>query len=133
VVVDPDTRRYLGEPDWPAAMLDRGERAVGEPFRGAIQTGAHHYVAELDAGAGGCIEDGMTAVMPPMRIEIVNYDPGGLSASPGATSGSRPAAGEPISTSVVRVASRNSSRSCSATTCVLTVRPQKSTRNSSDP
>ena len=31
---DPDTRCFLGGPDWPAAMLDHGERAVGETFRG---------------------------------------------------------------------------------------------------
>jgi hypothetical protein len=35
---DPATSRYLGGADWPAAMLDHGERAVGEMFRGATQT-----------------------------------------------------------------------------------------------
>ncbi len=55
---DPDTRRFLGGPDWPAAMLDHGERAVGETFRGAVQTAAHHYLAELDARAVGYIDCG---------------------------------------------------------------------------
>ena len=55
---DPDTRRYLGGPDWPAAMLDHGERAVGETFRSATQTGAHHYLAEVDARAVGYIDCG---------------------------------------------------------------------------
>lgn len=55
---DPETRRYLGGPDWPAAMLDHGERAVGETFRGAVQIAAHHYVAELDGRATGYIDCG---------------------------------------------------------------------------
>jgi RimJ/RimL family protein N-acetyltransferase len=55
---DPDTRRYLGGPDWPAAMLDHGERAVGETFRGAVQTAAHHYLAEVDGRAVGYIDCG---------------------------------------------------------------------------
>jgi RimJ/RimL family protein N-acetyltransferase len=55
---DPDTRRSLGGSDWPAAMLDRGERAVGEMFRGAVQTGAHHYLAETNGRAVGYIDCG---------------------------------------------------------------------------
>jgi GNAT superfamily N-acetyltransferase len=55
---DPDTRRYLAGPDWPAAMLDHGEHAVGETFRGAVQTAAHHYLAELDGRAVGYIDCG---------------------------------------------------------------------------
>jgi RimJ/RimL family protein N-acetyltransferase len=55
---DPDTRRYLGGPEWPATMLDLAERTVGEEFRGAIQTGAHHYLAEVDGGAVGYIDCG---------------------------------------------------------------------------
>jgi GNAT superfamily N-acetyltransferase len=55
---DPDTRRYLGGPDWPAAMLDHSERAVGEIFRGATQTAAHHYLAEVDGRAVGYIDCG---------------------------------------------------------------------------
>ncbi len=42
---DLDTRRFLGGPDWPAAMLEHGARAAGTVFRGARQTGAHHYLA----------------------------------------------------------------------------------------
>jgi RimJ/RimL family protein N-acetyltransferase len=55
---DPDTRRYLGGPDWPAAMLDHSERAVGETFRGAVQTAAHHYLAEVNGRAAGYIDCG---------------------------------------------------------------------------
>lgn len=55
---DPDTRRYLGGPDWPAAMLDLSERTVGETFRGAVQTAAHHYLAEIDDRAVGYIDCG---------------------------------------------------------------------------
>jgi RimJ/RimL family protein N-acetyltransferase len=55
---DPDTRRYLGGPDWPAAMLDHGGRAVGETFRGAVQTAAHHYLAEVNRRAVGYIDCG---------------------------------------------------------------------------
>jgi hypothetical protein len=40
-------------------MLDLGERAVGEDFRGAIQTGAHHYLAEVDAVAIGYVDCGI--------------------------------------------------------------------------
>jgi GNAT superfamily N-acetyltransferase len=55
---DPDTSRYLGDQDWPAAMLDHAERAIGETFRGATQTGAHHYLAELDNRPVGYIDCG---------------------------------------------------------------------------
>jgi RimJ/RimL family protein N-acetyltransferase len=55
---DAETRRYLGGPDWPTTMLELGERAVGEEFRGAIQTGAHRYLAELDDRAVGYIDCG---------------------------------------------------------------------------
>jgi hypothetical protein len=34
--LDPDTRRFLGGPDWPERMLAR-EGIVGETFRGATQ------------------------------------------------------------------------------------------------
>jgi len=47
---DPDTRRFLGGPQWPAAMLAQGDRSVGTTFRGARQTGAYRYLA-LAAGA----------------------------------------------------------------------------------
>ena len=55
---DSDTRRYLGGPDWPAAMLDHGERATGEMFRGATQTAAYHYLGEMDGRAVGYIDCG---------------------------------------------------------------------------
>lgn len=55
---DPDTRRYLGGADWPAAMLDHGERAVGEMFRGAVQTAAYRYLAEVDGRVVGYIDCG---------------------------------------------------------------------------
>jgi len=55
---DPDTRRYLGGADWPAAMLDYSDRAVGETFRGATQTAAHHYLAEVNGRAVGYIDCG---------------------------------------------------------------------------
>ena len=46
---DPDTRRFLGGPDWPARMLALADTVVGTTFRGAVETGAHHWVA-VDAG-----------------------------------------------------------------------------------
>ena len=36
-------------------MFNLGERTVGEEFRGAIQTNARHYLAEVDAVAVGYI------------------------------------------------------------------------------
>jgi RimJ/RimL family protein N-acetyltransferase len=55
---DPDTRRFLGGPDWPARMLELGERVVGQEFRGAVQTGAYHYLATRDDRAVGYIDCG---------------------------------------------------------------------------
>jgi ribosomal protein S18 acetylase RimI-like enzyme len=55
---DAETRRYLGGADWPAAMLDHAERAIGETFRGAVQTAAYHYLAEVDGLAVGYIDCG---------------------------------------------------------------------------
>lgn len=55
---DPDTRRYLGGPGWPAAMLDHSERAVGRMFRGAVQTAAYRYLAEVDGRAVGYVDCG---------------------------------------------------------------------------
>jgi RimJ/RimL family protein N-acetyltransferase len=46
---DPDTRRALGGPEWPAAMLAHADRAIGTAFRGAQQSGSYHYLA-LTAG-----------------------------------------------------------------------------------
>ena len=54
---DPDTRRFLGGPDWPALMLAR-KGAVGEQFRGAIQTGAHRYLAHADGQPFGYVDCG---------------------------------------------------------------------------
>ena len=55
---DPDTRRYLGGPDWPASMLERGEQAVGSEFRGAVQTGVYRYLARARGRAVGYIDCG---------------------------------------------------------------------------
>jgi len=55
---DPDTRRYLGGPEWPATMLELGERAIGREFREAVQTGAHRYLAYADGAAIGCVDCG---------------------------------------------------------------------------
>ena len=55
---DPDTRRFLGGPEWPAAMLAHGERSVGEMFRGARQTGANRYLAHAGGRAIGYIDCG---------------------------------------------------------------------------
>ena len=55
---DPDTRRFLGGPDWPAAMLAHSERSVGTTFRGAVQTGAYHYLALADGSPVGYIDCG---------------------------------------------------------------------------
>jgi RimJ/RimL family protein N-acetyltransferase/ketosteroid isomerase-like protein len=55
---DPDTRRFLGGPDWPAAMLATSERSIGTTFRGATQTGAHHYLALADGTPVGYIDCG---------------------------------------------------------------------------
>jgi len=42
---DPATRRFLGGPDWPARMLTLAGTAVRTAFRGAVQTGSHHWIA----------------------------------------------------------------------------------------
>ena len=55
---DPDTRRYLGGPEWPAAMLERVDQVVGIEFRGAIQTGAYRYLAQAGGRAVGYIDCG---------------------------------------------------------------------------
>lgn len=55
---DPETRRFLGGPEWPAAMLANAERAVGTMFRGARQTGAHHYLALAGGTPVGYIDCG---------------------------------------------------------------------------
>ena len=55
---DPDTRRWLGGPEWPATMLDLAERVVGEEFRGALQTGAYHYLASSGPRAVGYVDCG---------------------------------------------------------------------------
>lgn len=55
---DAATSRFLGGPDWPARMLDHAERCVGETFRGATQTGTHHYLALADGTPAGYIDCG---------------------------------------------------------------------------
>ena len=55
---DPDTRRFLGGPEWLAAMLARGERAIGSTFRGATQIGAARYLALADGTPVGYIDCG---------------------------------------------------------------------------
>jgi RimJ/RimL family protein N-acetyltransferase len=56
---DPDTRRRLGGPEWPEAMLTHSERAVGTEFRGATQIGAHHYLALADDVPVGYVDCGV--------------------------------------------------------------------------
>ena len=55
---DPDTSRYLGGPEWPAAMLANAERSIGTDFRGARQTAAHHYLALVDGTPVGYVDCG---------------------------------------------------------------------------
>jgi hypothetical protein len=55
---DRDTRRFLGGPEWPARMLAHAERAVGTVFRGALQLGAHHYLAIADGTPAGYVDCG---------------------------------------------------------------------------
>jgi RimJ/RimL family protein N-acetyltransferase len=55
---DPQTRRHLGDPGWVARMLDTSRRAVGQEFRGAVQTGVHHYLAVAGRRAVGYIDCG---------------------------------------------------------------------------
>jgi hypothetical protein len=55
---DPDTRRYLGGPDWPALMLELRDRAVGEEFRGPVQTASFHYLASRAEHAVGYVDCG---------------------------------------------------------------------------
>jgi RimJ/RimL family protein N-acetyltransferase len=55
---DPETRRWLGGPEWPATMLDRADRVVGEEFRGAVQTGAYRYLARSQCRAIGYVDCG---------------------------------------------------------------------------
>jgi len=55
--LDPDTRRFLGGPDWPGLMLAR-EGLVGETFRGATQTGAYRYIARAGGQPFGYVDCG---------------------------------------------------------------------------
>lgn len=55
---DPDTERFLGGPEWPAAMLANADRSIGTTFRGAAQTGAHHYLALAADNPVGYIDCG---------------------------------------------------------------------------
>jgi RimJ/RimL family protein N-acetyltransferase len=56
---DPDTRRFLGGSQWPAAMLAHDDRAVKTTFRGARQTCARHYLALADDAPVGYIDCGV--------------------------------------------------------------------------
>jgi len=55
---DPHTRRFLGGPEWPAVMLARDGRIVGEAFRGATQTGVYRYLAHADGHPFGYVDCG---------------------------------------------------------------------------
>lgn len=55
---DPETSRYLGGPEWPAAMLAHAEDAVGTVFRGARQIAAHHYLALTGGTPVGYVDCG---------------------------------------------------------------------------
>jgi RimJ/RimL family protein N-acetyltransferase len=55
---DPETRHYLGGPDWPARMMHHGHTAVGQVFRGAVQTGAYQYLALAEGRPVGYIDCG---------------------------------------------------------------------------
>lgn len=55
---DHDTSRFLGGRDWPTKMLDHAARCVGETFRGATQTGSHHYLAFAGATPVGYTDCG---------------------------------------------------------------------------
>lgn len=55
---DPDTSRFLGGPDWPAAMLANAERAVRTDFRGAPQIAADHFLALADGIPVGYVDCG---------------------------------------------------------------------------
>ena len=55
---DPDTSRFLGGPDWPAAMLANAQGAVGTAFRGARQTAADHFLALTNGVPVGYVDCG---------------------------------------------------------------------------
>jgi GNAT superfamily N-acetyltransferase len=55
---DPDTRRFLGGPEWPTRILAIADRSIGTTFRGATQTGAHHHLAFADGTPVGYIDCG---------------------------------------------------------------------------
>jgi len=56
---DPETSRYLGGPEWPAAMLTLAEKVVGTVFRGARQIGSYHYLALVDGAPVGYVDAGV--------------------------------------------------------------------------
>lgn len=55
---DPDTSRYLGGPEWLAAMLANAERSIGTDFRGARQTAADQYLALVEGTPVGYVDCG---------------------------------------------------------------------------
>lgn len=52
---DPDTQRWLGGPGWLPLMLDLAGRPLSE-FRGATETGRHHWLAWANGTAVGYID-----------------------------------------------------------------------------
>ena len=80
---DGDTRRFLGDRGWPAAMLELAEQAVGREFRGARQIGALRFLAVRDGVAVGYIDCGTfdcwtPPVMSRSRPEIIGGPAGSV-------------------------------------------------------
>jgi len=56
---EPDTRRWLGGPQWPRQVLDLAGRPLGE-FRGALETGRYCWLAWDRGSPVGYIDCGTT-------------------------------------------------------------------------
>jgi RimJ/RimL family protein N-acetyltransferase len=52
---DPGTQRWLGGPGWLPLVLDLADRPLSE-FRGAVETGRHHWLASANDTAVGYID-----------------------------------------------------------------------------
>jgi RimJ/RimL family protein N-acetyltransferase len=52
---DPDTQRWLGGPGWLPLMVELADRPLSE-FRGALETGRHHWLARAEGTAVGYID-----------------------------------------------------------------------------